>query len=513
VLSTVFTETVFLKENFILLPILANSIKLMLPELFLVTSLLSLVIYGPVLANTSRYNFPLLNRGLSWLSILILFLTFVLLLNNPFVTIPNSTIIFSGSFISDNLSNYGKCAILLGTISCLLISQEFVDNLRLNFFEYHLLILSAVLGLLLLVSSNDLISAYLAIEMQSLSFYVLAAFKRNSAFSTEAGLKYFILGAFSSGLILFGSTYIYGVTGSVNFEDISLILAGLEEGSASNSLEILKVFILFIGVGLLFKLAAAPFHMWSPDVYEGAPTSTSALFAIVPKIAVFILFFRLFHHSFYNLIESWQIILGFCAACSVIVGSFVALQQRKLKRLIAYSAISHVGYLLIAFIPGTLEASQSLFFYLFIYMITGVAIWTLVLNMELHGKNEKTLADLSALMRANGGLAITFSLIIFSLAGVPPLAGFYAKMHIFLAAMQSSLYFLSIVAVLSSVISTFYYIRLIKILQFEKTPRWVFLNFSSQPASLVLGCSFFLIIGLFFEPHLLAHIAAKMVYL
>jgi len=226
----------FLKENFILLPALANSIKLMLPELFLVTALLSLVIYGPVLANTSRYNFPLLNRGLSWLSILILFLTFILLLNNPFVTVPNSTIIFSGSFISDNLSHYGKCAILLGTISCLLISQDFVDNLRLNFFEYHLLILSAVLGLLLLVSSNDLISAYLAIEMQSLSFYVLAAFKRNSAFSTEAGLKYFILGAFSSGLILFGSTYIYGVTGSVNFEDISLILAGLEEGSNSNSL-------------------------------------------------------------------------------------------------------------------------------------------------------------------------------------------------------------------------------------------------------------------------------------
>jgi len=276
VLSTV-SETMFLKENFILLPALANSIKLMLPELFLVTALLSLVIYGPVLANTSRYNFPLLNRGLSWLSILILFLTFILLLNNPFVTVPNSTIIFSGSFISDNLSHYGKCAILLGTISCLLISQDFVDNLRLNFFEYHLLILSAVLGLLLLVSSNDLISAYLAIEMQSLSFYVLAAFKRNSAFSTEAGLKYFILGAFSSGLILFGSTYIYGVTGSVNFEDISLILAGLEEGSNSNSLEILKIFILFIGVGLLFKLAAAPFHMWSPDVYEGAPTSTTAI--------------------------------------------------------------------------------------------------------------------------------------------------------------------------------------------------------------------------------------------
>ena len=223
-LSTVFTEAVLLKENFVLIPVLANSIKLMLPELFLVTALLSLVIYGPVLANTSRYNYPLLNRGLSWLSILILALTLVLLLNNPFVTIPNSTIIFNGSFIADNLSYYGKCAILLATIACLLISQDFVDSLRLNFFEYHLLILSATLGLLLLVASNDLISAYLAIEMQSLSFYVLAAFKRNSAFSTEAGLKYFILGAFSSGLILFGSTYIYGVTGSVNFESISLIL-------------------------------------------------------------------------------------------------------------------------------------------------------------------------------------------------------------------------------------------------------------------------------------------------
>jgi NADH-quinone oxidoreductase subunit N len=500
-------------ENFVLIPVLSNGVKLMLPELFLVTCILSLVIYGPFLVNAPRYNYPLINRGLSWLSILILFFTFLILLNNPFISSSSTIPIFSGSFIFDNMAHYGKCVILLSVISCLLISQEFVDYLKLNFFEYHLLILSATLGLLLLISSNDLISAYLSIELQSLSFYVLAAFKRNSAFSTEAGLKYFILGAFSSGLILFGSTYVYGLTGTINFDNIALLLAGLDCSEVNNNLVLLKIFILFIGAGLLFKLAAAPFHMWSPDVYEGSPTSTTAFFAIVPKIAIFILFCRLFQYSFYNLINSWQVILSFCSVCSVLIGSFVALKQRKLKRLFAYSAVSHVGYLLIAFTCGTLEGSQSLFFYLFIYTITGIAVWSILLNLELYDKNEKTLSDFSALMRVNGGLSITLTLIIFSLAGVPPLAGFYAKMHIFLSAIGASLYFLAAVAILSSVISTFYYIRLIKTLHFEKSSHWFFFVFSNQISALVLGSCLFLITGLFFEPQLLALIASKMAYI
>jgi NADH-quinone oxidoreductase subunit N len=377
-----------------------------------------------------------------------------------------------------------------------------------------LLTLLSILGLLLLVSSNDLITAYLAIEMQSLSFYVLATFKRESAFSTESGLKYFILGAFSSGLILFGSSYIYGLTGSLNFTDLSILLDGFTFESKLDSfstLDGLKIFILFIVTGLLFKLAAAPFHMWSPDVYEGAPTSSTAIFAIVPKIAIFVLLTRIFHGSFYSLIDSWQQMIIFSAIISVVIGSFVALKQRKLKRLIAYSAISHVGYLLIAFSTGTFEGSQALFFYMVIYMITGLATWSIVLSIDSIYGSTKNLSDITALVQINKTMAITFSLILFSLAGIPPLAGFYAKMYVFLVAMSSSFYLPAIVAVLSSVISTFYYIRIIKVIYFEKPEGFLFYFPVSQVTSLILGTSFFLIVLLFIEPHLITYYTANMI--
>lgn len=489
-------------------------ITFLLPEVFLVTTILSLVLYASLSGADIRHNFPLQNRTLSWMGVLTLLLT-ACLLNNSYL-IAEEIIIFNGSFVVDYLSLCTKNIIIVASIGCFLISQDYLDRSKLNFFEYYLLTLLSILGLLLLVSSNDLITAYLAIEMQSLSFYVLATFKRESAFSTESGLKYFILGAFSSGLILFGSSYIYGLTGSLNFTDLSILLDGLTFENSFNSfstLDGLKIFILFIITGLLFKLAAAPFHMWSPDVYEGAPTSSTAIFAIVPKIAVFVLLIRLFHGSFYNLIDSWQHMIIFSAVISVIIGSFVALKQRKLKRLIAYSAISHVGYLLLAFSTGTFEGTQSLFFYMIVYMITGLATWSIVLSIDSIYGSTKNLSDITALVQINKVMAITFSLILFSLAGVPPLAGFYAKMYVFLVVMSSSFYLPALIAILSSVISTFYYIRVIKVIYFEKPEGLLFYFPVSQVTSLVLGTSFFLIVLLFIEPHLVTYYTANMVSL
>jgi NADH-quinone oxidoreductase subunit N len=492
-------------------------LSFLLPEIFLVTTILSLVLYASLSGADVKYNFPLQNRSLSWLSVLTLIFT-CCLLNNSYLTGVVITI-FNGAFVVDYLSVCTKNVIVLASIGCFLISQDYLDRSKLNFFEYYLLVLLSILGLLLLVSSNDLITAYLAIEMQSLSFYVLATFRRDSAFSTEAGLKYFILGAFSSALILLGSTYIYGITGSLNFTEIKVLLQDSTFGELDFDLiffslpvlDFLKLVILFVATGLLFKLAAAPFHMWSPDVYEGSPTSSTTIFAIVPKIAVFVLLVRIFHESFYVLIDSWQQMMLFSAVTSVIVGSFVALKQRKLKRLIAYSAISHVGYLLMAFSTGTFEGTQSLFFYMIIYMITGLATWSIVLSIDSVYGSTRNLSDITALGQVNKGVAITFTLILFSLAGIPPLAGFYAKMYVFLVAMSSSFYLAAIVAILSSVISTFYYIRVIKVIYFEEPKGLLFYFPISQLTSLILGLSFFLIILLFLEPHLVTYYTANMI--
>jgi len=492
--------------------IFTNDIKIILPEIFIVSSILVLIIHGVLLTASSVYNFPLINKSVFYLSVLILIFTLLLLYNNPILF----RLIFNNIFIFDDLAFFAKGFIIVCSIACLLMSQDYVDYYRLNSFEYCVLILFAVLGLLLLISSCDLISAYLAIEMQSLSFYVLASFKRNSAFSTEAGLKYFILGAFSSSLILFGSSILYGFTGTTNFQNLFYLLNDVSLNTSSDFLiygytfyyyyTAIIIASLFIAVGLLFKLAAAPFHMWSPDVYEGSPMSSTAIFAIIPKIAILVLFTRIFLNNFFNEIYWWQIIIVFCAVLSVIIGSFVALKQRKIKRLIAYSAISHVGYLLIAFATGNFIGIQALFFYIFIYMITGISIWIILLSTQLFNdtqSNGQNLVDFSSLTNTNPLLAITFAITIFSLAGVPPLAGFYAKMQIFLASMESSMYIVAIIGIMSSVISTFYYIRLIKILYFEKSLNWNFYRPMNQNKSILLGFALFFIVFLFLNPNLL----------
>lgn len=367
-------------------------------------------------------------------------------------------------------------------------------------YEFSQLILLSTLGMMLLVGSGDLIMLYLAIELLSLSFYVLASIKRHSQHSTEAGLKYFLLGAFSSGLLLFGTALIYGITGSTNFGQISLFVAGLSDLSIAMSSGLITG-VVFIGVALMFKITAAPFHMWAPDVYEGAPTIVSTFFAVVPKIAILGFLLRFFVASFYDLADFWQQLVIFSSLSSMIIASLVALRQRKLKRFFAYSSVGHVGYLLVGCSTGTTEGITSMLVYTVIYIVMTLNAWTLILSLELESHGRGTyFTDLSYLSRINPLLAITFTMTLLSMAGVPPLAGFCAKMYVFFAAMEGSMYLLALVGVLTSVIGAFYYIRFIKIMYFEKLVSWSFFDQISREKSIILGFTTLFILTFFLYP-------------
>jgi NADH-quinone oxidoreductase subunit N len=354
--------------------------------------------------------------------------------------------------------------------------------------------------MLCLVSTHDLLSLYLAIELMSLSFYILAAYKRNSEFSGEAGLKYFILGAFSSGLLLFGSSILYGFTGMTNFEDIAKLLLGLGTISDPLSYNGIVIGILFVSIALLFKVAAAPFHMWSPDVYEGSPTPVTAFFSSVPKVALLALYLRLFFYTFYDFIAVWQDLLLLCAMISMVWGSIAALSQTRIKRLMAYSGIVNIGYMLIGIASGTITSVVGLLVYLFIYVVMTIGFFSFILGTQ----NYKTkrlnvyLLDLTNLGKTNIVLGLAVSLILFSMIGLPPLAGFFGKMYLFFAAMNSNLYIVAILGVMSSVVAAFYYIRLIKLMFFEmSSKRFTLYKQMDQVNAYVLSISLFLLIIFF----------------
>jgi NADH-quinone oxidoreductase subunit N len=361
----------------------------------------------------------------------------------------------------------------------------------------------------LLCYSDDLITAYLAIELQSLSFYVIASFKKNSTFSVEAGLKYFILGAFSSSLFLFGSSLIYGVSGTINFEDFKDLYFFDFPGNVLNSFDtiLLQFGLIFVLSSLFFKLALAPFHIWSPDVYEGSPSSSTFFFAVVPKIALFVLLLRIFYYSFYNLLDNFRYFLVLISIFSVLIGSFVGLEQRKLKSLLAYSSISHMGYSLLAFSTGTFEGLQMLYCYLTIYMLSGLCIWSIFFLTRLKNKysqkQNKDLADLFLLRKSNSILALSFAVVLLSIAGFPPMIGFLVKFGIFLVSIEASLYFVALISILCSVVSAFYYLRIVKVMYFEKgLSGKLYYPITSQKAIIVVLCLFFFF-GLFINPTLL----------
>lgn len=500
-----------------------NDFGALLPELFLVCSGILLLVYGVIFSTSKNTKYPILLTNISWLSVLTLLFTLLLIINNP---LKNASLLYN-TLILDDFTTFLKILVLLSSFFSICIAIDYTKQESINAFEYIILILFSTMSMLFLISSADFISLYLAIELQSLSFYVLAALKRNSEFSTEAGLKYFFLGAFSSGLLIFGCSLLYGFTGVTNFSELGKIFTGgtLDILASTSSLPACELGMVFLIVGFLFKATAAPFHMWSPDVYEGAPTGVTAFFMITPKAALFAVFLRLFFVGFYDFMSPWQKIFIVCSLLSLVIGTLSALSQTKIKRLLAFSSIGHVGYLLAGFACGTIEGMQALLIYLVVYIFMNINIFALLLcpmrretttsgGSFLPSKKEssvpriKYITDLAFLAKTNPLLALTLTITMFSMAGIPPLAGFYSKAYLFFATMSSNLYVLAVFGVLASVLSCFYYIRLVKIMYFEAPKTWCSFSRVPRENALALAISLFVILLLMAYPsplHLLTH--------
>ena len=487
-----------------------------LPELFLGLSIVYLLLYGSIISTYKTY--PLIQKLMLNISVLILFFCIYLFYNDRFFFTYKSLVFFNDTIICDYLGFFSKSLIAGFSLACILMIQYYLKDQKINQFEYLIIILIAILGFFLLCSSNDLITAYLAIELQSLAFYVMAAFKKNSSFSVEAGLKYFVLGSFSSALLLFGFSILYGLLGTLNFEDFKHLWymqapGNLDIPTAFSDPTLLKLALILILVSLFFKLAVAPLHVWSPDVYENSPSSSTIFFAVVSKLGVLVLIIRIFQHSFHGFIYTWNYYVVGLAVLSVISGSLTAIEQRKLKSLLAYSSVSHVGYILISFSTGTLEGLQSLYAYIIVYMLAGLCIWSIFLMLRVKTiyskKQNKDLTDFTLLVKSNNLVAICFAIVLLSVAGFPPLIGFITKMGIFMSAIESSMYFVAILSILTSVISTFYYIRIIKILYFEK----VLVGNLFYPLSFlepfIVVTTFLLFVFLFINPTLLYLVSYK----
>jgi NADH-quinone oxidoreductase subunit N len=427
-----------------------TSLELVFPEIFLSLSIMFLLILGVFKKNSSKL--------IQNISLIILIITAVITFNETLGV--EEILLFNDSVIIDYLSSFMKIVTLLAAFLVLAISSNYLKTFKIFKIEYPILILSSVLGMMVMISSNDLIVFYMGLELQSLALYVLATFNRDQLKSSEAGLKYFVLSALSSGLLLYGCSLIYGFTGSTNFNIIATKL---------NSSEYMLTFgIVFILVGLAFKISAVPFHMWAPDVYEGSPTSVTLFFTMVPKIAALTVFIRFLYVPFLNLIDQWQMILIFLSIASMLFGAIAAIGQTNLKRLIAYSSIGHVGYALAGLSSGSNEGIQSSVIYITIYILMNLGLFSCLLMMKRNNEYYEDIEDLSGLSKNHPLLSFSLLVILFSLAGIPPLAGFFAKFYIFKSVIEQSMYFLAIVGLLSTVIAAFYYLRIIKIIYFDK---------------------------------------------
>ena len=381
-----------------------------------------------------------------------------------FVGVPGTTA-FNGALINDNFSYIAKAILGLSAAAALLFSESYLKSERLDKYEFSVLVLYAVLGMSIMVSSNSLLSLYIGIEMQSLALYVLAAFNRDSLRSSEAGLKYFVLGAISSGLLLYGISMMYGFTGSLRFDTIGAVISA---GNISTGIIAGMVFML---CGLAFKISAAPFHMWTPDVYEGSPTPVTGFFASAPKFAAMALIARLLMDPFLGMQDAWQQVIIVLAVASMIVGVFGALMQTNIKRLMAYSSIANMGYALVALTAGTAAGVNGMLIFMTIYLITSIGLFACILQMRIRDGMVEQISDLSGLSKSQPLLALIFTVLLFSLMGMPPLLGFFGKISAFLPAIDAGLTWLVVVALLASVVGAFYYLRLIKTIWFDEQNR------------------------------------------
>jgi NADH-quinone oxidoreductase subunit N len=373
---------------------------------------------------------------------------------------------FDGHFLTDDLAVYLKVLILLGAGLCMIMSPGFLETAGIHRFEFSLLALLSTLGMLMMVSANSLLALYLALELQSLPLYVMTAFHRDQTRSTEAGLKYFVLGALATGLLLYGCSMVYGFTGTLSFDGLGQLLTS----AAENQVEIgtgALTGLVFVAAGLAFKLAAVPFHMWTPDVYEGAPTPVTAFLAAAPKVAAIGLTLRVFYQPFGDWVAEWQQIIVFVSVASMLLGAFAAIGQSNLKRLLAYSSIGHIGFALVGLAAGTAEGAQSVLFYMMIYLTMTVGTFGCVLALRRHGAPVETIDDLAGLAKTQPLLAAALAIFMFSLAGIPPLAGFFGKLIVFKAAIDAGLTLLAVIGVLASVVGAYYYLRIVKVMYFD----------------------------------------------
>ena len=464
------------------------NLDLIFPEIFLSLAIMLLLMIGVFKQNSERlvYN----------LSTIILLILLALVINLFSIT---ETFVFNNSYKIDSLSTFMKTLTIVSAIFVMISSFTYLKTLNILKIEYPILILSSILGMMVMISSNDLIVFYLGLELQSLALYVLASFNRDNVLSSESGLKYFVLSALSSGLLLYGCSLVYGFSGSTNFTYISIVSTNIEYGVVFG--------LVFIIVGLAFKISAVPFHMWAPDVYQGSPTAVTLFFAALPKIAALTVFIRFLYTPFLNLIDQWQTILVFISVASMIFGAVAAIGQSNLKRLIAYSSISHMGYALAGLASGTNQGIQSSVTYISIYLVMTLAFFSCLFMLRKKNIFYEKIEDLSGLSTNHPILSISLLIVLFSLAGIPPLAGFFAKFYVFMAVIEQSMYFLAIVGLLSTVVAAFYYLRLIKIIYFDK-PKEKYETDHTFGLKFILAISTGILILYFIYPGLLNEIVS-----
>jgi NADH-quinone oxidoreductase subunit N len=442
-----------------------------LPEIVMAAGAMLLLMYGVFRKSSSTAE-------VSWGAV-ILFIVIAFLIARQG---DMHAVTFGGMFVIDPFTRFIKLLVLLAAAASVIMSVTFIRREGMDRFEFPVLMSLAALGMMMMVSANSLIALYLGLELQSLCIYVIAAFNRDSAKSSEAGLKYFVLGALSSGLLLYGCSLVYGFTGSIEFETIARLITGQP---ASIGLIFGLVFIL---AAFAFKVSAVPFHMWTPDVYEGAPTPVTAFMAGAPKVAAMALTIRVLFTAFPGIAPEWKQIVVFVSIASMVLGAFAAIGQSNIKRLMAYSSIGHMGFVLVGVAAGTAEGIRGVLIYLVIYVVMNAGVFCCILAMRRDGKQVETIDDLAGLSRTRPMVAFLLAMLMFSLAGIPPLAGFFAKFYVFMAAVKAGLYVLAVIGVVSSVVGAYYYLRIVKVMYFDE-PAAAFERPMPGELTVVLGLS------------------------
>ena len=440
-----------------------------LPEIILAAGALALVLIGALRGERSA-------GGMNVVALVLLAVAFVAVLMLPTDRVET----MGGSFVIDPFAKFMKALTLIASAGGVVLSMDYMRRAGINRFEYPILIVLSTIGMLMVISANDLIALYLGLELLSLSSYVIAAFDRDNVRSTEAGLKYFVLGSLSSGMLLYGASLVYGFTGTISFP----VLASLLQGNVGNGV----IFgLVFVAAGIAFKISAVPFHMWTPDVYEGSPTPVTAFFAAAPKMAGMAMATRVFIDAFPGILVQWQQIIVFVSIASMVLGAFAAIGQRNIKRLMAYSSIGNVGFALVGLAAGTQEGVQGVIVYMAIYLAMTLGTFACILSLRRNDAMFENISDLSGLARTHPMMAFCLAMMMFSLAGIPPLAGFFAKFAVFNAAIQANLVTLAVIGVVSSVVGAYYYLRIVKVMYFDEPEA----GYDAMPAGvkLVLGLS------------------------